>query len=252
MMASEIDMVDGLGSDEFEVFGSENVKEFDYHCWSQTVYCEMEGSPFNMSDVSADTPSQYFEKRNDASRDITTLELEILQHPNLDANLSTVCLYVKMDFMLLESISYLRQEGLWNTSMQQLYSNSVQRPQGDHLAELAMLLPSLFQSPPPSLFNLVCEYRKILGSDSTQSMERFLQLLRPSSLEKDRQGLPSRKVAPKGYVYACPSAHCPKIFKKAGHARNHVNSRHPEYLQLNPEYHPESHMTTSVANRISI
>lgn len=236
-MASEIDMTD--------TYSFEDSKEdYQHQLWFQDSYCKMEGSPFPESDISVGTPSHFSDPHtNEGGQDILTLELQILQHPNLDAHLNTVRLYIKLDLVLLESISYLRQEGLWNTNMQQMYSGSVPRPQGEHLAELAILHPSLYQSPPPSLFNLICEYRRILGSNSSETVEKFLRLLRPSILEKDRKGSPSRKVAPQGRVFACPSAHCRKMFKKAGHARNHVQSRHPEYLQLNPEYHPETHMT---------
>lgn len=235
-----------------DFFGSEDGKEVDYqNYWQDNSYCKMEGSPFPESDISVDTPSHLSDyQANEVNQEITTLEFEILEHPNLDAHLNTVCLYIKLDLVLLESISYLRQDGLWNTNMQQMYSSSVPKPQGKHLAELAVLHPSLFQSPPPSLFNLVCEYRRILGSSSSETVERFLQLLRPSSLDKDRKGSPSRKMAPQGRVFACPSALCRKIFKKAGHARNHVKSRHPEYLQLNPEYHPETHMAVVDLTRL--
>lgn len=170
---------------------------------------------------------------------VAQLERDILFHPEIKAHYNIVCLYLRMDLVLLEPISYLRQEGLWRSDLCYSYGTEVRAPPPDQIKDLAPLHCSLFQSPPTELFNLVCDFRRLTGFGSCRSTDQLPSLLRLRYSDQQHQRIDCRKTAPEGQLYVCPSTKCRKTFKKAGHARNHVESKHLEYLQIDPDYIPQ-------------
>lgn len=178
---------------------------------------------------------------------IAKVELEILNHPEVDAHFDAVCFYLKIDLVLLEAISYLRQEGLWSSKMSQMYGSSVQAPRTEQIEELASFHQSLFQSPPSSLFDLICELRRLTGFGPTVMTDRLPSLLKLSILNRKRRKQGRIRTAPEGQLYACPSMNCHKTFKKSGHARNHVETKHPEYLEIHPNYLPHRFVVDDVS-----
>lgn len=150
------------------------------------------------------------------------IEEQILQSPDLQHHHAAVILYLRLDIWLLESIFALRNS---------------------ESAELARLHPSLFDSPPEPLFHLIYTLRHFLGLDLSSTIEK-IESLQPNERGKERLREPgsSSRVAPRGQAYGCPSKYCKKAFVKSGHAVNHVEKQHPEYLKLHPDYQPSHFM----------
>lgn len=149
------------------------------------------------------------------------IEEEILRSPDLQENLAAVILYLRLDIWLLESVVALRNSG----SM-----------------ELAQLHPTLFNRPPEPLFHLIYTLRLFSGLDLGSTIERIEKSAQRSNCGKERsRETGGSRVAPKGQAYGCPSRNCNRAFIKSGHASNHVEKQHPEYLKLHPDYHP-SHL----------
>lgn len=154
------------------------------------------------------------------------IEEEILRSSELPEHHAAVLLYLRLDIWLLESIYALRNSG-WN--------------------ELAHLHPTLFGSPPESLFNLIYTLRLFFTFDLASTIEK-IEAFNHSGKRTDRSRDSNIKLAPRGQAYGCPSKHCQKKFIKSGHAANHVEKQHPEYLKLHPDYQPSHFM---VADRRS-
>lgn len=169
---------------------------------------------------------------------IEVLEEQIKKHPQLPSHLPAVLTYLKMDLILLESVSYMRQEGLWDADTSHTYSSMLLVPSATQIQALADLCPMLFLSPPSDLFNLVCRYRLYTKFQPT-SLAEFLVDRGASITKRAARRNVSSRIAPKGTYYICPSAHCKRTFKKAGHTQNHVLRNHPEYLQLVPNFEPQ-------------
>lgn len=167
---------------------------------------------------------------------LAQLESSIFRHPELQNHFKTVRTYLILDSWVLEPISYLRQEGFLSTSI--AMDPSVRLPQRRQIADLASVQPLLFGSPPTELFNLICQYRQRSGFRETGILQR-LDKLKESWLQPKSKPEVGGKTAPEGQVYKCPSVNCKKSFRKAGHATNHMESYHPEYLQLHPDYQPQ-------------
>lgn len=157
------------------------------------------------------------------------IEEQILQSPEIQQYHAAVVLYLRLDIWLLESIFALRNS---------------------ESAELAQLHPTLFESPPEPLFHLIYTLRHFLDLDLTDIIER-IERSQSDSREKERSREPgvSSRVAPRGKAYGCPSKHCKKVFIKSGHAANHVEKQHPEYLKLHPDYQPSHFMVEHQRSR---
>lgn len=175
-----------------------------------------------------------FEDRSNLAK----LEAMIFKHTELRNHFKTVRTYLGLDSWVLEPISYLRQEGFFAHNIAGI-DPSVRLPQRRQITDLASVQPSLFESPPTELFNLICRYRQRSGFRDTgilQRLDKFKESWSQARLLKPEVG---GKTAPEGQVYKCPSAKCRKTFRKAGHATNHMENHHPEYLQLHPHYQPQ-------------
>lgn len=177
--------------------------------------------------------------KNFGHTDLTaSLEYQIRKYPKLASHLPAVLTYLRIDLVLLESVSYIRQEGFWDASTSDLYRSVLLMPSATQTQALATLCPMLFLSPPSDLFNLVCQYRLQTRFQPTGLADRLTY--RWSSVSKQivrRGGL--IRTAPTGEWYVCPSLYCKKRFKKAGHTQNHISRCHPEYLQLHPDFQPQ-------------
>lgn len=176
----------------------------------------------------------------DVRHRIHEIERDIFRHPNLMAHFTVVSAYLGLDSWLLEPISYLRQEGLYGEDMAQLHGPTVTLPHPRQVEDLREAHASLFNSPPSDLFELICKYRRYTNFQATGIVER-LAALREGSASSGRSRQDGR-TAPDGQMYACPSENCKKAFRKSGHAKNHVQNNHPEYLQLHPDYQPQQCM----------
>lgn len=214
----------------------DDVKEDDFEDQSSTASTTQSVMPFMAYDQAA----------TNIHSSIARIELEILNHPEVDAHFDSVCFYLKIDLVLLEAISYLRQEGLWSSQMSQIYGASVQAPRPEQIEELASFHQSLFQSPPTNLFNLICDFRKLTGFGPSVMTDRLPSLLKLSIQNRKRRKQGRMRTAPLGQLYACPSSKCHKTFKKSGHARNHVETKHPEYLEIHPNYLPHRFVVDDV------
>lgn len=143
------------------------------------------------------------------------IEEEILRSTELQEHYAAVILYLRLDILLLESVRALRNSGS---------------------GQLAQLHPSLFTSPPDSLFNLIYTLR-LFGLDLADTISKIEAVSVPDR-PKETSREPAGKIAPRGQAYECPSKYCKKVFIKSGHAANHVGKQHPEYLKLHPDYQP--------------
>lgn len=162
---------------------------------------------------------------------LTPLEIEeeILQSPDLQHHHAAVVLYLQLDIWLLESIFALRN------------SDS---------AALAQLHPSLFEAPPDGLFHLIYTLRHFPNLDLSSTIEKVESLHRSNrGKDRGRESGSGSRVAPRGQAYGCPSKHCKKAFIKSGHAVNHVEKQHPEYLKLHPDYQPSHFMVDHPRSR---
>ena len=120
-------------------------------------------SPYHISSVSASSTS------------ISQLENDILYDPDLEAHFNAVSLYLGIDTIVLESISYLRQEGFWVSDVLQIHGAlPLPHSQSEHTKALASLHHSFFNSPPPRLFDLICKFRRLAESDPAASVDRLL------------------------------------------------------------------------------
>lgn len=213
-------------------------------------------SSSSCSSTAAYTPETTAQAPNESpgmsgGSNVAQLELDILYHPDIKSHLEAVCLYLRMDLTLLESISYLRQEGLWRPDISQPYG-AVQRPKTDQMLSMASIHQSLFHSPPTDLFDLICDLRRFTGFGSRTATERLPSLLEQRYLDRRHRSYDSMKTAPSGRLYACPSSNCRKTFKKSGHARNHVETKHLEYLQLNPDYLPQQFVVNVTTGKLTL
>lgn len=155
------------------------------------------------------------------------IEEEILRDPELQEHHAAVLLYLRLDIWSLESICALRSRGP---------------------PELAQLHPTLFTSPPESLFKLIYTIRHFTGLNLAGTISRIEAASFPGR-QKEVSREPAGKIAPRGQAYACPSKHCKKVFIKSGHAANHVEKNHPEYLKLHPDYQPSQVMVEHLRSR---
>ena len=141
---------------------------------------------------------------------------EIIQHPASMICFDAVSLCLRLDIVLLQSIRELREAGPWHNELESIYG-------------------PLFTSPPTDLFNNIVALRNFPQFEPASIIEQ-LELRRDneSKARKPEAG----RTAPYGQAYECPSANCQRQFKKSGHAQNHVEKQHPEYLKLHHDYQP--------------
>lgn len=155
------------------------------------------------------------------------LEQRIFQHPDIHAHYGIVELYLKIDEFTLQSIYHLREKN-------------------DFCKELAKHHNSFFESPPKDLFKLIYDLRLFKDYSVSETLGR----LEASRKDPQKKMLkPVIRTAQEGYIYKCPSEKCRKTFKKAGHARNHVENQHAEYLKLYPGWEPQQHLVSSSGSR---
>lgn len=141
---------------------------------------------------------------------------EIERHPDSITCFDAVSLCLRLPLVLLRSISALRAAGPWHNELEIIYG-------------------PLFTSPSDELFNMILALRSFPHFEPTGLIEQLES--RKSHASAGRKPEPGR-TAPNGQAYECPSEHCRKQFKKSGHAQNHVDKHHPEYLKLHPDYQP--------------
>lgn len=169
---------------------------------------------------------------------IEAIEEQILTHSNLAAHIDVVNVYLTIGKYQLEPISWLRQEGLWRSSdpitMQEM---SLRLPQREHYEALRDVQPSLFDSPPSDLFDLICQYRWFTDFQETDIIAKLEESVTTSE-QRPASRYEAGRTAPDGYKYPCPSRGCRKDYSKSGHLRNHINSNHPDFLRLHPEWKP--------------
>lgn len=147
------------------------------------------------------------------------IEREIIRHPDSRTHLDAVSLCLRLPVDLLRSISALRAEGQWHDELKAIYG-------------------PLFTAPATDLFEMILSLRCFPGYDPANLIEQ-LRAIKDSVVPGDRRKHEAGRTAPDGFVYMCPSENCKKPFRKSGHAQNHLRKRHPEYLQLHPNYEPQ-------------
>lgn len=107
-----------------------------------------------------------------------------------------------------------------------------------HCTALRQYHPSLFDKPPPGLFNIILQLRLSIKDDERQR-DRIVDSLRQHAANVPLELVHGSKTAPDGQEYVCPSRNCSRGFQKWGHCRNHIEKQHPEYHDNNPGYRPE-------------
>lgn len=152
------------------------------------------------------------------------IEREIMRHPDSMACFDAISLCLRLPMVLLQSISALRETGPWHDELESIYG-------------------PLFATPPTELFDMVLALRRFPQFEPARLIEQ-LQLRKrgASAARKPEAG----RTAPDGQAYECPSENCKKQFKKSGHAQNHVDKHHPEYLKLHPDYQPSRFIVESL------
>lgn len=200
------------------------------HSWNRdTTWSEGQSTERRGRNMSNSTLPRH-SKPSSMAAHLSPLEIEdqILRSPELQDNYAAVILYLRLDIWLLESIFALR--------------NSAS-------TDLAELHPTLFASPPEPLFHLIYTLRHFMGLDLASTIAKIENYHQSGyGKERSRESGGSR-VAPPGQAYGCPSKHCKKAFKKSGHAANHVEKQHPEYLKLHPDYQPSHFMVEQQRSR---
>lgn len=179
--------------------------------WPESEDAERRGRYMSSSAVPRDTTHSSMVSH----LSLHEIEEEILRSTELQQHHAAVVLYLRLDIYLFQSIFALRNSGS---------------------GELAQLHPTLFTSPPESLFNLIYSLR-LFDLDLADTISR-IEAARFPGRPKEMSREPSGKIAPRGQAYECPSKYCKKVFIKSGHAANHVGKQHPEYLKLHPDYQP--------------
>ena len=114
-------------------------------------------------------------------------------------------------------------------------------PEQGHRQALAEIHPRLFDSPPSDLFDIICKYRHLTDGRDTGIIQRLEKQVAASTSATTNK-VDGSGTAPEGYRYKCPSAKCTKTYSKGGHIVRHIDTTHPEYLQLHPEWQPSQHI----------
>ena len=182
---------------------------------------------------------------------VARLERSILSHEDLVIHIDIIRVYLSIGKELLEPISYLRQEGLWkNAQSTSLTDGFFGLPHRDQVDDLRSVQPSLYESPPSELFNLVCQYRWHTNFQLTGIIERLDAVQLAGEFDAGNRHV-SGKTAPDGHKYACPSRGCKKSYTKSGHLRNHIEKTHPDFLRLRPDWRPQFQPTDTTSSSSS-